>query len=655
MASVAHIYVNKTDYPAVDVHLWLASFVVGSTIKVYDNTTPTQFWLGTISGAVTVSGNVYTIPVTYVGNNGTLDTTAGDTVLDYGVIGPQGFQGNQGTQGTQGNQGFQGTQGSTGAQGNQGTQGNQGNQGFQGTQGNQGFQGTQGNQGFQGNQGTQGKLGSPGGDTFLYTFNSGTSGAPGSGDALLNNATYASVTSLNISEFDAAGTNVTNWITSWTVGSRLKFFNASNPEQFWLGTIGSVTSESSGTYYTVAVTYIASSGTIDTTASDLCVTYAIQGPQGFQGAQGTQGNQGFQGTQGNQGFQGNQGTQGFQGNQGAAGSFSGTTRATGSMPTTASANEVSIITGSTASQTLTLPTSPAGGTFNAVINDSTVNVTLAPGGSNSLIIPGGSSASIVIPPNGYYELIYVTSTTTWYVVTGSQQREQLRITTETSNATPSINTDVVDGHLITALTAAMTSVTMSGTPQNNDRFFFDITDNGTARALTFTATYFEASPGCALPLTTVVSTTLKCLFVYNAATSKWRIVATDASAGSPQLNALGINTTAPTVAGTIATVPPTNATIQTALGNLALGTAFQNTLSYDVMMYVYVAITVDTSLVLKLGVGTTTTPTQATIITGTTALGIVDVAFRIPAGQYALLSVSGTGTEAIVGQYLEAA
>ena len=118
---------------------------------------------------------------------------------------------------------------------------------------------------------------------------------------------------------------------------------------------------------------------------------------------------------------------------------------------------------------------------------------------------------------------------------------------------------------------------------------------------------------------------------------------------------VGLGASAPTVTGTRSTVPPTNATIQTALGNLVLGTAYQNTLSYDVKMTVYLSISVNTSGVVKLGVGTTNTPTQATIITGVTTVGFVPVTFTIPAGDYALLSISGTVTDSIAGQYLEAA
>jgi hypothetical protein len=98
----------------------------------------------------------------------------------------------------------------------------------------------------------------------------------------------------------------------------------------------------------------------------------------------------------------------------------------------------------------------------------------------------------------------------------------------------------------------------------------------------------------------------------------------------------------------------TSSVIQTALGNLALGTAFENTLPYDVWLTVYLAVTANTSLVVQDGVGPTSSPTQTTIITGTVATGIVPVRAKVPAGQYRLLSVSGTATDAIVGQYLEA-
>jgi hypothetical protein len=113
------------------------------------------------------------------------------------------------------------------------------------------------------------------------------------------------------------------------------------------------------------------------------------------------------------------------------------------------------------------------------------------------------------------------------------------------------------------------------------------------------------------------------------------------------------NAAIPSVAGTKATTPPSSSTVS--LGALALGTALRNTLSYDVRLTACLNITANTSLVIKLGVGTGVSPTQETIITGSTEVGLVPVTFTVPAGYYALLSESGTGTVAIVGQYLEAA
>lgn len=83
---------------------------------------------------------------------------------------------------------------------------------------------------------------------------------------------------------------------------------------------------------------------------------------------------------------------------------------------------------------------------------------------------------------------------------------------------------------------------------------------------------------------------------------------------------------------------------------LAYGTAYQNTLGYDILITVVLSITANTSGVWKLGVGSTNTPAQQTIITGLTATGIVPISFYLPNSYYALLSVSGTQTSTIDGQ-----
>lgn len=108
----------------------------------------------------------------------------------------------------------------------------------------------------------------------------------------------------------------------------------------------------------------------------------------------------------------------------------------------------------------------------------------------------------------------------------TNKRIQSRTGTVASSATPTINTDNIDYFSITALAVAITSFTtnLSGTPAINDVLWIAITDNGTARALTWGAS-FESSGSLALPTTTVISTRLDIGFTWNEATSKWRICA----------------------------------------------------------------------------------------------------------------------------------
>jgi hypothetical protein len=88
--------------------------------------------------------------------------------------------------------------------------------------------------------------------------------------------------------------------------------------------------------------------------------------------------------------------------------------------------------------------------------------------------------------------------------------------------------------------------------------------------------------------------------------------------------------------------------------SLALGTAFQNTLGYDVVLTVYLAVASATTANILLGVGPTTTPTQQTIVNGLSllALGIIPVTIYLPTGYYALLSTTGTISVSISGQQI---
>lgn len=100
-----------------------------------------------------------------------------------------------------------------------------------------------------------------------------------------------------------------------------------------------------------------------------------------------------------------------------------------------------------------------------------------------------------------------------------------RVLTITSSATPTINTDDYDAASITALATDITSMSasLSGTPTNFQKLIIRIKDDGTARAITWGAS-FEAK-GVVLPTTTVISKVLTVGFIYDSVSLKWGCVA----------------------------------------------------------------------------------------------------------------------------------
>lgn len=119
--------------------------------------------------------------------------------------------------------------------------------------------------------------------------------------------------------------------------------------------------------------------------------------------------------------------------------------------------------------------------------------------------------------------------TTVVTLTGTQtltnKRVTRRTTSVTQSATPTINSDNMDVASITGLAQAITSMTtnLSGTPVQNDFLEIQITDNGTARAISWGAS-FSAGGLVSLPTTTVLNVELRVLFEWDA-TTKWTCVA----------------------------------------------------------------------------------------------------------------------------------
>ena len=90
-----------------------------------------------------------------------------------------------------------------------------------------------------------------------------------------------------------------------------------------------------------------------------------------------------------------------------------------------------------------------------------------------------------------------------------------------SSLTPSIAT--ADIYAYTALAAGLTINAPTGTPVDGNRLVFRLLDNGTARALTWNATY--TAIGVTLPTTTVVNKTTYVGCIYNANNTRWDVIA----------------------------------------------------------------------------------------------------------------------------------
>jgi len=99
-----------------------------------------------------------------------------------------------------------------------------------------------------------------------------------------------------------------------------------------------------------------------------------------------------------------------------------------------------------------------------------------------------------------------------------------RVTSTASSGVPTPNVDTTDLYLLTAQAAAATFGAPTGTARDGQKLMIRIKDNATAQTLAWNAAY-RASSDLALPTTTIISKTLYLGFVYNAADTKWDLLA----------------------------------------------------------------------------------------------------------------------------------
>lgn len=119
--------------------------------------------------------------------------------------------------------------------------------------------------------------------------------------------------------------------------------------------------------------------------------------------------------------------------------------------------------------------------------------------------------------------------TTSSVSTLTNKRITPRVTSITSSATPTIESDSFDQFNVTALAVAITGWTITGTPSDGQKLLIRIKDNGTARGITWGASTFVASGAASMPTTTAAGKTHLIGFIYDSVAARWVCVAADAS------------------------------------------------------------------------------------------------------------------------------
>jgi len=152
--------------------------------------------------------------------------------------------------------------------------------------------------------------------------------------------------------------------------------------------------------------------------------------------------------------------------------------------------------------------------------------------ASALLLGGGSATAITSTTTGTGVVTALgnnTNATGGFptidgTATLTNKRITPRVSTTTSSATPTINTDNVDQYGLTAQAVDITSFStnLSGTPTDGQKLWIYIVGTA-ARAITWGGS-FESST-VSLPSTTVSTNRLDVGFVWNAATSKWRCVA----------------------------------------------------------------------------------------------------------------------------------
>lgn len=129
-----------------------------------------------------------------------------------------------------------------------------------------------------------------------------------------------------------------------------------------------------------------------------------------------------------------------------------------------------------------------------------------------------------------------------------------------------------------------------------------------------------------------------------------------ASTGPFSPTSIGIGVTPSATSGTIASAPLSSNAVNTALSTqVALGTAWHNTLDYDVLLHFTMVVTAATTATVLGGVGPTNTPSQNNICGSFSLPTVISLTFTVPTQQWLLVNTGGASiTVASVTTFLQA-
>ena len=175
-------------------------------------------------------------------------------------------------------------------------------------------------------------------------------------------------------------------------------------------------------------------------------------------------------------------------------------------------------------------TAPAQSKTYTVINSTTGGFSVkivGVGPTTGVTIVAGESAVIAWNGSDFIKVSNTGGEGSFTTLVASTNLSSTRINPRISSAasasslTPDIS--AVDIYAYTALAANLTINAPTGIPVDGNKLIFRILDNGTTRTLTWDATYTVI--GVTLPTTTTVSKMLYVGCIYNAANTRWDVVA----------------------------------------------------------------------------------------------------------------------------------